>query len=79
MSGAGGTAPCPRCGGEIETYHDWKPFDTYEATCDDCGLQIHTVVSLIPISMVNDRRIDQELEPKETFVENDQTKEFDKE
>lgn len=44
MSGACGSANCPKCGGEAMTYGDWKPVPYDELTCFDCGYHYYTKV-----------------------------------
>jgi len=58
MSGTSSTEVCPRCGGKLETYTDWKPHDTVYGFCFNCGFSYETTQRLASLSEVNERRAD---------------------
>ena len=37
MSGCSDSRDCPVCGGSMDVYTDYKPFDTVNMTCIHCG------------------------------------------
>lgn len=58
MSGIGSVEICPRCGGNLETYSDWKPHDTVYGFCLNCGFSYETTQRLASLSEVNEKRAD---------------------
>jgi len=58
MSGCSSIGVCPRCGGILETYSDWKPYEKVQGLCLNCGLAYDTVSRLASLSEVNERRAD---------------------
>ena len=56
MSGSSSMGVCPRCGGELSTYSDWKPHDVVFGFCLDCGFAYETTPRLASLSEVNERR-----------------------
>ena len=67
MSGAGGASPCPECGGEMQTYMDWKPYDIVSGECLDCGFSYYTAEEQLTLEQVNERRALYDLEPLKQF------------
>jgi hypothetical protein len=39
MSGCSDSKPCPVCGGDMDVYSDYKPFDTVDMLCLNCGFR----------------------------------------
>ncbi len=64
MSGTSSTEVCPRCGGKLETYTDWKPHDTAYGFCFSCGFSYETTQRLASRSEVNERRADMDDEER---------------
>tara|TARA_R110002051_G_scaffold287967_1_gene350714 strand:+ start:336 stop:608 length:273 start_codon:yes stop_codon:yes gene_type:complete len=61
MSGASDTGICPNC--ESDKYEiniDWKPFDTQETFCYDCGFCTYTKASIFNLQDLNLERKSQE-------------------
>jgi len=56
MSGSSDIQTCPRCGGTLDTYSDWKPYDKVQGLCLDCGFAYDTISRLASLSEVNERR-----------------------
>jgi len=65
MSGCNGTAPCPKCGAQMQTYMDWKPYDYVSGECLECGFSFYTADEQMTLDEVNQRRADYDLEPLE--------------
>lgn len=63
MSGSSYDSTCPRCGGVMECYSDWKPIDMVEGHCLECGFSYRTVASMASLSEVNELREAREMEP----------------
>ena len=58
MSGASGSGPCPNCGNDMDTYMDWKPFDTVGGSCIHCGFHYWTQTGYMNLDELNERRED---------------------
>jgi Zn ribbon nucleic-acid-binding protein len=65
MSGSSGSAPCPKCGAEMQTYVDWKLFDCVSGECLECGFSCYTADEQMSLDEVNERRACYDLEPLE--------------
>jgi len=64
MSGESHSSICPRCGGQMDCYSDYKPYDMVSGTCLECGFQYDTVSNLADLAEVNSLRQDwYDLEP----------------
>lgn len=64
MSGNSYNSTCPNCGDEnVDSYNDWKPFDTVSHECLICGWCAYTNESQATLEEVNERRADLEMEP----------------
>lgn len=63
MSGESYDTDCPRCGGTLAGYRDWKPYDQVSAICLDCGLRVDTVTEIATLDEVNEARAEQEFAP----------------
>ncbi len=73
MSGFSESKPCPNCGGDADTYTDWKPFDYTTITCFNCGLTVVPKISYLTLDELNAYRTDSDLEPLETLPEQDES------
>jgi hypothetical protein len=76
MSGCSDSVPCPKCGGEMRTYSDWKPSDYVSGDCLECGFYYYTAEDQRTLDEVNELRADYDLEPLEML--RDQTQGGDK-
>ena len=56
MSGTSYDNTCPRCGGLMSCYSDWKPYDQVYGLCLDCGFRYSTVQDIAPLEEVNEQR-----------------------
>jgi len=56
MSGSSDIQDCPRCGGIVHTYSDWKPYERVHGFCLDCGFAYDTIPKLASLSEINERR-----------------------
>jgi len=65
MSGCAGSATCPKCGGEMQTYMDWKPCDYVSGECLECGFYYYTADGQMNLNEVNGERKDLDLAPLE--------------
>jgi Zn ribbon nucleic-acid-binding protein len=63
MSGSSYYSQCPMCGGQMDCYADWKPYDIVSANCLNCGFEYYTVEGQLSLEEVNSIRADYELEP----------------
>lgn len=63
MSGSSDMAKCPECGGDMNTYSDYKPFDTVAGDCLECGFYYYTETGQSALEGVNELRKEYELEP----------------
>jgi len=74
MSGTSSSTTCPVCGSEnLQTYTDWKPFDTTSGECLDCGFNYHTIIGeRMDIETINEIRQDSYELPPLTQEEYDQ-------
>lgn len=58
MSGTSYSSSCPKCSGTMQSYSDWKPFDTVSHECLDCGFYVYTAEGQYTLEEVNDLRLD---------------------
>jgi len=56
MSGLSNIEVCPRCGGVLQTYSDWKPYERVSGFCLNCGFTYNTISTLASLSEVNEVR-----------------------
>jgi len=63
MSGASYDDVCPRCGGTMNCYSDWKPYDQVMGLCLDCGFRYYTVEDIANLEEVNEQRKVFEMRP----------------
>ena len=63
MSGCSYGSICPKCGGEMSCYSDYKPYDTVFGECLNCGFTYYTKEEQKTLEEVNERRLDAGLEP----------------
>ena len=69
MSGSSSTGVCPKCGGSMDCYSDWKPYDIVSGVCLDCGFEYYTTEGQLTLEEVNQLRRDYDLEPLEKLKE----------
>ena len=69
MSGHSDTETCPRCGGEMNCYTDWKPHDEISGDCFNCGFAYWTVRGVAPLDEVNELREIHDMEPLEELAD----------
>jgi len=67
MSGTSYENTCPKCGGFMMCYSDWKPYDSGFGECLECGFEYHTAESQLTLDEVNEKRAEMELEPLKEF------------
>ena len=72
MSGCNYTRPCPDCGAEMECYVDWKPYDTNNCTCLDCGFTAWMKKARLTLEEVNEERENYDLPKLEKLKEGGQ-------
>jgi len=63
MSGCSLTEVCPKCGGTMYSYSDWKPHNLCTGQCLDCGYHYWTETGRMSIEEINELRAEQELKP----------------
>jgi Zn ribbon nucleic-acid-binding protein len=63
MSGASFTEICPKCGGAMYSYSDWKPHNIVGGQCIECGFVYWTERGRMSLEEVNGLRADEELKP----------------
>lgn len=68
MSGHSDSGICPSCGGDMNTYTDWKPHDQVSGECLDCGFSYYTKTYRMTLEEVNEYRENMELEPLSELV-----------
>jgi len=61
MSGTSYSENCPRCGGTMSCYSDWKPHDIASGICLDCGFAYDTNDRIATLNEVNEARQSLEL------------------
>ena len=75
MSGTSSTEACPQCGQEsLQTYVDWKPYDTSSGYCLSCGFSYDTVEHQSSLEEVNELRLDHGLKPLDKLIEKKEVK-----
>ena len=47
MSGCSYSEKCPKCGGEMTCYSDWKPHDMVSGVCMECVVILKDSVNII--------------------------------
>lgn len=63
MSGCNFTETCPRCGGEMDVYSDWKPHSHVSGHCLECGYQFWTERGRMSLEEVNGHRAEMQQKP----------------
>jgi len=63
MSGCSYSEKCPKCGGEMTCYSDWKPYDMVSGICLECGFAYDTIDRQATIDQVNGTRQALDLQP----------------
>ncbi len=63
MSGMSSSVSCNQCGGEMNTYSDYKPHDYVSGECLDCGFCYYTEDSQMTLQEVNEQRASMDLPP----------------
>ena len=63
MSGSSYSETCPRCGGKMMCYSDWKPHDYVCGVCYDCGFTYDTKSRVNTLEAINELRQQDGLEP----------------
>jgi hypothetical protein len=63
MSGTSYDSTCPRCGGIMSCYSDWKPYDCVSGDCLECGFTYCTQEWQRTLEELNELRAEWELEP----------------
>tara|TARA_R110002020_G_scaffold297762_1_gene513515 strand:+ start:249 stop:611 length:363 start_codon:yes stop_codon:yes gene_type:complete len=56
MSGNSYTTECPYCHSEMETYSDWKPYESTNHQCLECGWFTITIEGRYSLEEVNEIR-----------------------
>lgn len=64
MSGTSYDSPCPRCGGTMMCYQDWKPREFVSGECMDCGYTYVTIDNLMTEKELEQIRKDYEWKKK---------------
>lgn len=77
MSGCSGSAKCPNCGEDMDSYCDWKPFDYSTGRCLHCGFFYDVVTDKMTLEEVNAERKEYELEPLKELKKEELDKEID--
>jgi len=62
MSGSSFTETCPRCGGVMDVYSDWKPHTHASGQCPECGYRFCTATGRMS-QEVNELRAEMEQKP----------------
>jgi uncharacterized protein with PIN domain len=63
MSGASSMEACPKCGGQMYTYSDWKPHDTVGGQCTECGFAYWTEKGRVSLEEINELRAEMQQRP----------------
>jgi len=71
MSGSSYESECPKCGGSMNSYMDWKPYDTVSHNCLECGFYAYTAEDRLGLEEVNEQRADQDMKPIDKLTEYD--------
>ena len=61
MSGTSYSSTCPKCGGNMACYNDWKPYDITSGQCLECGFSYYTKEEQMNLEEVNDLRAEYDL------------------
>lgn len=61
MSGCSDIGTCPKCGGQMETYTDYKPHDTVSGECLECGFEYWTEEGQRTLEQVNELRVERDM------------------
>lgn len=61
MSGVSYDSECPECGGRMDSYSDWKPYDVVDHQCLDCGFYAYVADGRMTLKEVNGIRADREM------------------
>jgi len=64
MSGESHPDGCPRCGGLMHCYSNYKPYDLVSGICLDCGFHYSTVSNLMSLDEINKLREDYGYDPE---------------
>ena len=56
MSGVSYDKECPNCGGTLDCYSDYKPFDHGSGQCLDCGFYYFTKTGQLTLEELNNER-----------------------
>lgn len=65
MSGCSDISTCPICGGDMETYTDYKPVDTVSMICYHCGFEGYTRYGMLPGDVRDERMRDGGMKPEQ--------------
>jgi hypothetical protein len=63
MSGSNFTETCPRCGGVVDVYSEWKPHSHVSGQHLECGYQFWTETGRLSLEEVNELRAEMEQKP----------------
>ena len=69
MSGNSFGGSCPKCGGSMDCYEDWKPHAYVSGECLECGFSYYTQDSQMTLEEVNIQREDMDLPPLQKLKE----------
>lgn len=61
MSGTSYSTTCPKCGANMGCYYDWKPYDTVNGQCLECGFSYYTKETQMSLKEVNNLRTGRDL------------------
>jgi len=63
MSGCSFDEPCPKCGGTMDAYSDWKPHNFCSGQCLQCGYHYWTETGRMSLKVINEVRTQWEQKP----------------
>jgi len=63
MSGCNFDEVCPKCGGTMYGYSDWKPHNMVFGRCINCGFCYWTEKGRMSLKEVNELRAEMDLRP----------------
>ena len=63
MSGTSFGETCPKCGGEMNCYSDYKPYHQESGECLECGFGYRTDEFQATLEEVNESRVNAEMKP----------------